>query len=333
MIIENHTEYPYTGQPYTDKFLIDGLLALSRKLGRTPTIKDLPKTGKATYKTYCNYFGGLTQALKAAGFYSNNSLPQITPKELINCLQALAKQLGRIPNSADIKKAGTPGFSLYIKHFGSLQKAHEAAGYKAHNVAGYTDVQLISYLQELNKKLGRRPNTMDLKNTGGPSYLTYQRRFGKFKKALDAAGLKTNNDQKKYSEEERKELIANLQAMTGQLGRAPRSKDIKVTGKLSYRQYCNCFGNIKQALKAAGFEDTNRPKRYTDEQLINHLRGLAKKLERIPGATDIEEAGLTDYKTYYNRFGGIKKIFKASGIKINFKKKKMDISAFPQLQE
>lgn len=53
----------------------------------------------------------------------------------------------------------------------------------------WTDAQLIGHLQVIAIRLGRTPNSMDVRDGSGPSQRLYHRRFGGWAQACRAAGL------------------------------------------------------------------------------------------------------------------------------------------------
>ncbi len=113
----------------------------------------------------------------------------------------------------------------------------------------YTKEQLIFYLQKLAKKLKATPTTKEMDSYKKfPSSGTYYVRFGSWNKALKKAGLKLNI-KTKYTKEELKE---NLRLLTKELGRVPKSSDLKnKKWAASYATYRKYFGSWKKALRAA----------------------------------------------------------------------------------
>ncbi len=120
----------------------------------------------------------------------------------------------------------------------------------------YTKEQLLFYLKKLSSELKKTPTINDMnKKKKFPSSSTFMKRFGSWNKALRSSGLKLNV-RKKY---DKKELTENLKQLAKELGRVPKTSDLKKWSASSstYRKY---FGSWKKALKAANLSK----KSFTD---------------------------------------------------------------------
>jgi hypothetical protein len=114
----------------------------------------------------------------------------------------------------------------------------------------YTKEQLIFYLQKLSNELKQNPRITDMnKKKKYPSASTYVSRFGSWNKSLKLANLKINL-RKKFL---KKELIDSLKSLSNELGRVPKTNDLKkkkyIASSSTYRKY---FGSWNNALKSAG---------------------------------------------------------------------------------
>jgi hypothetical protein len=262
---------------YTDKYLLHYLKKLSKQLGRIPWPADVRKENKINYKTYTNRFGSFKKALEAAGMkviYADRIKYTGSGKFLLAHLKELTTQLNRAVGKHDIDRAGKVPYAVYKKHFGNLLVARRAAGLvKPNPNEKYTDIYLLNYLKELAATLGRTPGARDLGKEGKITYQVYIQRFGSFKKAVEAAGLKvTYRDSEKYSKEE---LITHLQKLAKQLGRSPGQKDLKQAGDPNYGYYRTRFGSFKHALVLAGLPVKEREKNST-AQLKAYLQRIVK---------------------------------------------------------
>ena len=278
---------------YSDKFLLNHLKELTKKLGRTPGKHDINKAGKVTYATYHRRFGNLIIARKAAGLVKSKVKLKYSDKYLLDYLKELAKQLGRTPEIADINKEGKINSSMFNSRFGGIKKAQKEAGLKVVNYKkNYSDEELILQMKVLAKKLGRVPAAYDINKAGKASYGTYHNRFGSLKKIREVAGLENTNYQENYSDED---LINHLKDLAKKLGRTPGSQDIDKGDKASYATYFYRFGSLKKAHEAAGLKTTVYQEKYSDEELIRNIKVLSNQLGRMPRITDITNDGKVAY--------------------------------------
>jgi hypothetical protein len=122
-----------------------------------------------------------------------NLIEKYSDEYLIKHLKDLAKKLGRTPFGKDIDKAGKIKYWIYYKRYGSLLKAQKAAGLvptRSSDIPKYTHEDVINFLRELSVKLGRRPKIVDILAAKKIGLGVINKRFRKFTKALDAAGIK-----------------------------------------------------------------------------------------------------------------------------------------------
>lgn len=87
-------------------------------------------------------------------------------------------------------------------------------------------------------------------------------------------------------------LIAKLLALANDLGRTPSSRDVGANmermGMPNFIKYAREFGSWNNAVVAAGLEPVQY--RYTETEIVEHLKGLYQRLERVPVSRDIVEA-------------------------------------------
>lgn len=107
---------------------------------------------------------------------------------------------------------------------------------------------------------------------------------------------------KRYTEEE---LISAIQEKTRQLGRPPTAKEMELAPTLIYR-----FGSYKKALIAAGVL-----KDYSDDELLDLIRGKYKELGRSPIKAEVPNSNLI-----VKRFGSFTQALKLVGISGRSKK-------------
>ena len=109
-------------------------------------------------------------------------------------------------------------------------------------------------------------------------------------KARRAAGV--NNSYKKDSGATRywqkytpEELIEQLKKLGEKLGRKPTDRDINKASKeglcASAVTFARMFGSLPNAYQKAGFEGV-KPRSYTDKEILNALKNLAKEKGGMP---------------------------------------------------
>ena len=181
----------------SDDVLLDYLRKLAAEIDRTPTTKDLKgANGYPDLKTYIRHFGSWNKAVRLAGFRPIRRRKKRrgrTDGYFLRRLQKLATKLGRVPSQRDMSKAkGYPNSATYKKHFGSWNKALEAAKLigRPPTKLNIEETELLDKLAGLARKLGREPSVEDIDRAKDcPSCATYRRHFGSRKEALKRAGI------------------------------------------------------------------------------------------------------------------------------------------------
>ena len=124
---------------------------------------------------------------------------------------------------------------------------------------------------------------------------------------------KPNKPQENYTDEF---LLNHLKELAVKLKRTPFGRDIEKAGLATYAVYYKRFGSFTKAQEMAGLEPTKKtdtPK-YTDEEILNHLRELAAKLGRSPKIKDVMEAGKVSIAIYNKRFRKYSKAVAKAGL-------------------
>lgn len=117
---------------YSRNELIDELTACAERLGKSPTMREFAADVQASIhpQTIVDHFGSWNTAKREAGLMPRR---QATREELLMALRCLGDTLGRQPSANDIEKARgvVPSKGVYIREFGSVRAALEAAGFDA----------------------------------------------------------------------------------------------------------------------------------------------------------------------------------------------------------
>jgi hypothetical protein len=113
-------------------------------------------------------------------------------ESIVGELQRIAALLGKRSISVqEINEHGRIHSATIMKKFGTMRKAHEAAGLIALKYSKPTDAELLKAIADLwivtLRESGRRPRQHEVQKYGCPvSLLPIKRRFGSWKKALVA---------------------------------------------------------------------------------------------------------------------------------------------------
>jgi hypothetical protein len=225
------------------EFMLDQLRTLSRKLKRPILGKDVMAARKKKLVSPVNHyqiaFGSVPAAIAAAG-----AAPKVsyTRRELIEILRRLDRSLDRPVQNSDIARAFRegkgPAMNSFIREFGSLRKARKAASVKGHYEKGgsktrhwqkFTKPELIKQLQELGRKLGRKPTDRDINRASKmgecASAETFSRMFGGLPEAYRAAGfMEEAKRQRRYTD---KEIIGAVKKLSRELDRFPTFHDLE----------------------------------------------------------------------------------------------------------
>jgi hypothetical protein len=146
---------------YTDEEILDQLRACSKRLGRSPTMKEFGDDEATTVhpQTVIEHFGSWNKAKRLAGLVPRRFA---TREELLGLLRELGARLGRVPTAKDVdaNRGWMPSKSLYWHTFGSLTNALREAGFDV-PVGEERLERAIDQGAALARKLGRLPKFND----------------------------------------------------------------------------------------------------------------------------------------------------------------------------
>lgn len=194
----------------TDAELLYDLKRLYLQLGKPPSNRDIRSCDFiSNYATYTKRFGSIDNARALAGITNFNR--RVFTGDALEGLAALGKELGRAPTHTECNKSSlTPSVATLTRKYGSYKKALSVAGleYRVNKEA------LLDRLKELAKNLSRTPTYDDLldwnrKNPDNKIFggSTYERHFGSWVNALEAAGLEYKSNSTSSGELEVLEFI------------------------------------------------------------------------------------------------------------------------------
>ena len=141
-----------------------------------------------------------------------NTYHRNTPdKELLDDLKKVAIKLGKNNMTRDeYREDGKFGDTTIARRFGTWNKALEKAGLQINIKFNLSDAELFKNIEEVWIKLGRQPVYGEFKRplskySTGP----YEKKFGTWRKALEAFVEFINSDKLQNSEKEETETIKN----------------------------------------------------------------------------------------------------------------------------
>lgn len=179
--------------------LIKRLVALYKKLGRTPTMKELSFKG-ALFATY----GNMYNACSIAGIPYRAPCTSVSPKAkysiefIVNDIHDFYKENGRFPKAKEkpylrnniFAKIGVSRKDVFTRAV-ALDGVYRKLVHKKALTKGtfhYTNEELINFLVRFQVINGRRPSSSDHRRGLLPAIGTYVYRFGSWKKAMILAG-------------------------------------------------------------------------------------------------------------------------------------------------
>ena len=105
-----------------------------------------------------------------------------------------------------------------------------------------------------------------------------------------------------YSDEE---LLTHIRELATELGESPSMNQMSAAeGRPSGSTYRHRFDSWANAVQKAGVEPTDQPNRYTETELLGHLRALANELGRPPTLEELNAAdNRPSFKPFRRAFG------------------------------
>lgn len=192
---------------------------------------DFDKVARVTSGTLIRKFGSWQELLEKAGIGNKYQGPTVTNKlrkfdnryltndEIISEMQRISALLNKkIVTRTDIRNnSQVISDSIIVNRFGSLQKGLEIAGLTIsyHYHERIEDQKYLENILSVWTFYGRQPTANEMNIS--PSEISknaYTNRFGTWRKALETFIDFVNADNKKESEEEKKEISAPVEKIT-----------------------------------------------------------------------------------------------------------------------
>jgi hypothetical protein len=169
--------------------LVTELRRLSIELERTPTQQDMIDHGEYSQRPYYRAFDSWNDAVEAAGLDVTHR-NGYAEDELLAELERLADELGHTPTREEMDERGDVSSDAYVRTFGSWTNAWRAAGLddRAWYPARASEAELLEAIEGMVEALGRVPTRAEMDEQGAYSREPFERAFGTWGAALEAAG-------------------------------------------------------------------------------------------------------------------------------------------------
>ena len=168
-----------------------------------------------------------------------------------------------------------------------------------------SDLELIQDVQDVAKSLGKDTLTGSEYSLHGKYYdSTLRRRFGSWKKVLEACNLETGGHNFKCNVSD-EEMIADLKRVASIVNvESPTQGHYNRHGKYHSATLCRKYGSWNNVLKFAGMK-LNLNRKMSNEEMFEEIERVWVMLGRQPTSTDIRN-GISKYSlnSYARRFGG-----------------------------
>lgn len=160
--------------------------------------------------------------------------------------------------------------------------------------------ELIVAIRELADEIGETPSLSDMMGRGEFSDSPYYHHFESWTTALEIAGFESKQTQKKITSED---LISEIQRVASEIGRTPRSRDMREYGKYSYGVYDSRFDSWGGALEKAGFNPEYDIRVSRPGTLIDEILRVAEIVDRPPYQRDMREHSSHNPDAFVRQFG------------------------------
>lgn len=142
----------------------------------------------------------------------------------------------------------------------------------------------------------------------------YRDRFGSWTEALSEAGIGPGADTRSHANEiPVAALINEMQILAAIVDESPTSTEMDDHGAYGLTTYTNRFGSWDAALAATGLSPRDG-KRYSRDDLLDVIRGLADDLGRPPYASELSNRTQFSHGTFQSRFGSWNAALEAAGL-------------------
>lgn len=169
------------------------------------SIEEYNKHGKYNSSTIQKRFGSWTKSLKLAGLQLRKN-PKLSNEELLDDLKRISVVLGKKSvTQNEYLSFGKYAVNPFLRVFGSWFSALEKAGLEKTRTWGVSNEEYFENLEQIWIKLGRQPNYAEIQKPFSKySAGAYERRFGSWRKALEAFVIYINEGEQEVLSQEEK---------------------------------------------------------------------------------------------------------------------------------
>lgn len=185
----------------SDDDLLNDIKAVAKKLNKNYLSRqNYEKNGKYSATPFINRFGSWISVLEKAGLSTirgKDDYKKITNEELILDIQNVVNILNKKTlTTGEYNKLGNYRIQTILKRFNNWNNAlYEAKLEPTGYDKNITNEDLFLDIEKIWTKLGKQPTSNDVKNRlSNYSLNTFSRRFGGWRKALEAFVLYINSD-------------------------------------------------------------------------------------------------------------------------------------------
>lgn len=300
--------------------LIEELQRLADEIDGVPTTAEMKDKGNFSPDAYYSRYDSWNSALKDAGLGSGK-YRIMSEQELLDEIQRLADEIGRVPTTVDMEEHGNHDAAKYSQRFDGWRNAVEQAGYEPVNPRKIPKEELLSDLQRVEALVADNEGEESVYLTGDKydefgayDSNTYMRRFGSWLDALEAANIPSTPRRDRGYDYDDDELLNEIQRLADECGRAPTASEMNEQGAFNTTTYASRFGSWGEAVELAGYEPNKPHQSIPRDELISELQRVADVVGHAPTISDMKERGAHSKTAYYNAFGSWGEAKAAAGL-------------------
>ena len=288
--------------------VLEGLRQLQRE-GKDLSFSKVHRWNRRLAKAAQRLFGGYRQAIEALGAdYAEVRTAQWSKERIISALRVLVGS-GVKANGTDIRRADPRLFAACLAYFGRVSEALGVAGIQYQRRLNWSKPAIVRKLKEM-ASAGEDLSSLAMRRRNGSLVNRIWRKFGSYKKAIEAAGL-DYLEVSKHAKWDRRSVLRKLRELA--------AKGVDVSYRAVHASHprildaaIRAFGSYPNARKAAGVGPQPLT-RWTKEKIARELRKLQRAGESL-AASRIHNAHPALYDAAYHHFGGYGKALEAIGL-------------------